>query len=285
MHTPAPTPAHAPLAAANPGAAHDDPRPLVERQLWLLERLAEAGLNIVLAVERQVVDAAAATAPSATPALPAPFRGQDPEAAPDERADAANAERTPAAPPATLGDLALAYSRAARGVRLCIALQTKLVTDAEAALRAAQLKATTTAILDGPGRSQRLPRIVRRVARAEHDDDATVDWLVGEAVERMSDSDRFGNIMSRPISEIIDVICRDLGLNPDWAVLAQEGWAQEELRTPAPGPRLAPFAALRPGDLSLRPPRPPPGFPPPGFPPPNLAARPPWAPPFAAASP
>jgi len=256
MNTWTPTLAETLPAVAPTGCAPDDPRPLIERQLWVLEQLAEAGLNIALAVERQVLAA------SPSPAAPgaAPFIA-DREAASDERADAADAESS--ASPVSLGDLALAYSRAARGVRLCIALQTRLITDAEDGAKAARKDAVTDAILDSPGREKRVQRIIRRVARTVHDDDATVDWLVRQAGERLTDSDRFGDIMRLPISEIIDAICRDLNLSPDWTLLAREAWAQKELRTAAPGKPLAPFAASRPGDFSHRSPRPPPSSAPP----------------------
>jgi hypothetical protein len=253
MNTWSPTLADALPASADPGVeACDDPRPLIERQLWVLERLAEAGLNIALGLEREAL--------AASP----------PPGAPDDRTEAQRA-----ATAATLGDLALAYSRASRSVRLCIALQTRLITEAEDAAKAARKDAVTDAILDSPDRSPCIQRIVRRIARAEHDDDVTVDWLVRQAGERMADSDRFGDIMRLPISEIIAGICRDLNLSPDWSQLAQEAWAVKELATAAPGEALTPFAAPRPADFALRPPRPPPGF----------SAQRPWAHAPAAASP
>ena len=84
---------------ADPAPAGDQARGLIERQLQILGRLAEAGLNIALAIERQAMGAEAA----------------QPEAAPVAK-----------------GDLALAYGRVARAVRLTIALQGRLLQDLQA---------------------------------------------------------------------------------------------------------------------------------------------------------
>ena len=87
-----------------PGAA---PRALIERQLWVLGRLAEAGLNVALAIEQQAT--AAAEAPDAAEPAPTPEPGR-----------------------VVQGDVALAYARASRAVRLTVALQARLIKDLQA---------------------------------------------------------------------------------------------------------------------------------------------------------
>lgn len=83
---------------AAPAGAEAQARGLIQRQLAVLGRLAEAGLNIALAVERQATAAEPAT-----------------EAEPADTVQVVQ------------GDVALAYGRVSRAVRLTIALQARLV--------------------------------------------------------------------------------------------------------------------------------------------------------------
>ena len=46
-------------------------------------------------------------------------------------------------------------------------------------------------------------------------------------------------MLSRPISELIALICQDLGLAPDWPQLAEEAWAKAEIASGAAGAPLA----------------------------------------------
>ena len=216
-----PSPADTLLHDAQAGVAGPGVHPLFERQLWILGRLAEAGLNIVLAIEHQALGSAP---PPDAPAEPAP-------------------SDTPADTPANdlfQGDLALAYARASRAVRMTIALQSRLIDEAGERKRAAKSSAGYAAMIEGPARKARIERIVERVAQAELGGATeTIERLVGEAAERLHEGDVYGDIMARPVSEIVDAICRDLGLHPDWARLAQEGWAQDEIASGAVGPPLA----------------------------------------------
>lgn len=213
-----PQPADAPASA--PGAA---PRALIERQLWVLGRLAEAGLNVALAIEQQATAAAKAR-------------------------DAA--EPPPAAEPGRVvqGDVALAYARASRAVRLTVALQAKLIKDLQALdevdarlRRGAQAEAERARQAVETARKERVERIVERVIRAELADEDEADRLAEAAWERLDHDDIYGDLTARPVGEIIARVCRDLGLSPDWAALAEEAWAREEIAGGAAG---SPFLAL-----------------------------------------
>lgn len=192
--------------AAEPSAsAAARARGLIEPQLQVLGRLAEAGLNLALAIERQA---------TAEPAE---------------------------APPR---DLALAYGRVARAVRLTVALQAKLIKELQAldevAIRdRARERAVRQQLEDA--RKARVGRIVERVIVAGCSDDDEVDRLADEASERLEHDEIYGELADRSFSEIIALVCRDLGLAPDWASLAQEAWAQDEIRS---GLAAAPLAAL-----------------------------------------
>jgi hypothetical protein len=162
--------------------AEDWARPMVERQLQVLGRLAEAGLEIAVALEAQA-------------------KGGEPVAE---------------------GDLAMAYNRVARAVRQTVMLQARLIEalreQAEGrAGRKAAARASATRLVrgvigdgddalgddDGGGDAERAER------------------LRAEAAERLERED-FGDLLARPFSEVVAGICRDLGLSPDWLTLAED---------------------------------------------------------------
>lgn len=224
MTTSAPPPAQADAPAPAPVAA---PRVLIERQLWVLGRLAEAGLSVALAIEQQATAAApphAAEAPEAAqrPATPEPGRVQ--------------------------GDVALAYARASRAVRLTVVLQAKLIKDLQALDEAAarlrrgeQADAERARQTLETARKERVERIVERVIRAELSDEDEVDRLAEAAWERLDHDEIYGDLTAQPVGEIIARVCRDLGLSPDWSRLAEEAWARDEIDRGAAG---SPFLAL-----------------------------------------
>jgi hypothetical protein len=97
-------------------------------------------------------------------------------------------------------------------------------------------------------RKMRVEGIVERVARSRlGDDDRALDRLMTQAFERLGDDDIYGDVATRPVGELVALICRDLGLDPDWDSLAQEAWAREEIES---GVESSPFANLN----SARPP-------------------------------
>jgi hypothetical protein len=179
----------------------DRARALIELQLDGLGRLADVGLTIAGALERQ------ATAEE-----------------PDEGPRAI-----------VLADISLAYERVARAVRLTFALQSRLIADLQALDRGPGL--------DADARKARIGRIVERVVEAGEHDFHTAASLIREAQERLEHDDIYGDVLSKPVSELIDQICRDLGLSPDWESLAQEAWAREEMESGATGSPLAAWMA------------------------------------------
>ena len=141
----------------------------------------------------------------------------------------AKAHETPSA------DTALALSRLARAVRLTVMLQARLAAEAGRGQNPAA---------DVEQRKARVQRIVERVAKADPDkDDDDVEAVVYETADRLDDEDLYGDLMDRPIREIVARICDDLDLKPDWTVLDQELWAREEAAAdppplePAPPPK------------------------------------------------
>jgi hypothetical protein len=158
-----------------------------ERTRALLERLAEAGMEMVEALVAQA-------------------KGTGPKVVD--------------------GDVALAFSRVSRAVRMAALLQRELAPDREdpeAAAHDAEARGRAA-------QRDRAVRIVRRVAR-DHcgREPFAVSVIAREAAERLADDDIYGLAASRPVGELVALICRDLGLQPDWDTLAEEAWAQAEI--------------------------------------------------------
>lgn len=122
---------------------------------------------------------------------------------------------------ADLNAAAIAFARVARAVRQSVMLQSRLQQErTAAAARAGELKA-------------RVARIVRRAIEDEHGETEQVERLAAEAAERL-EQERYGDVFTRPLGEIVADICRDLGLAPDWRGLAAEIAAAEAFARGAP---------------------------------------------------
>jgi len=162
--------------------------PLASRQIERLDRLADIGLEIAEALLAQA-------------------KGEGPKV--------------------VEGDIALAYDRIARAVRMAVMLQSRLAQDAR---RAHETPAEPQPPSPVIARKDQVARIVRRIAQGDDRlDGYQVGWAGREARERLEHDDIYGQVMSQPVSDIVADICHDLGLNPDWARLADEAWAQDEM--------------------------------------------------------
>jgi hypothetical protein len=204
--------AHAFISAPSDDPATDDrAQALVQDRLAMLTRLGDAGLAIALALERQVTGEAET--------------------------------------PVTQGDPALAYARVSRAVRMTVALQIKLIQDLPA-LQAGEATARVQAARRRTAdRAGRLECILDEVVISQTDDEDAAEQLCAEAAERLEDEILHdGDVMDRPFSEVVADICADLGLEPDWAEVAQQSWARQAIRHGRPGAPLAAVAAQSPPD-------------------------------------
>jgi hypothetical protein len=177
-----------PLTAPVPESSADaeaSSRALIERQMAMLTRLAEMGMEIAEAATLQA------------------------------RALAQGGEQRPDAL-----DPALAYSRAARAVRLTIALQSRLAKEM-AALGEAATRAR--AVAASQRRNRIHARIEQALAEAERPDtdadEDKIERLSSAAWERLTEEDDAG-LLALPVDEVVARICADLGLPPDWAAPA-----------------------------------------------------------------
>jgi hypothetical protein len=173
-------------------------RPLYERKIGLLGDLAEEGREIARTLARRV-------------------------AAVDADDSLAGAEVVP-----MLEGLSRAYGRASRAVRLTLMLQDRLIKD---------LIAFDEGVIEAAARDRRdrtrdrkelAGHIIERAIGRERNDAEEIEHLVWETSERLDREDLYGAVLSRPVSELVAMVCRDLGLDPDWSGLAGEAWAQDE---------------------------------------------------------
>jgi hypothetical protein len=189
------------LAPADPASA---PRAVIVRQLEILGELAELGLDIARAIARQATSEA------------------------------------PGAVQVVKGDVSLAYVRVARAVRLTLALRSRLLQDLQAWDEVAERHLRGGRGNAARARKARIGRILDRVIDAEAGDDAEGDRLAEEARERLEHDDIYGDVLARPVGELVAMICRDLGLSPDWIGLAEEAWAQDEIEGGQAGSPFSP---------------------------------------------
>jgi hypothetical protein len=187
--------------------APEDLRPFIDAQRRMLDELTELGLRATRAVVAQ--------AESDTP------------------------------PPAS--EIALAYARVSRAVRLTIMLQGKLL---EARDDEGEIQESYTPVYR---QKARVEKVVERLAAEQCEREERFDAIVAGAGDRLDDEDLYGDLMDRPMSEIVDRLCRDLGLDPDWSELSQELWARREAASDEPGAPLRALVPAADGD-SLRPP-------------------------------
>jgi hypothetical protein len=182
--------------------ATDWARPLYEQQIAMLSPLAQAGLSMALALERQVKAAEEAD----TPAPPAVF---------------------------------VAFARVSRAVRVTLMLQARLIKELQGRDRMAESEARSDVMQETEQRKAYVESIVERIAERGGAYPHEVERLVQETADRLDRDDLYGNLMSRPVSELVAMICKDLGLEVDWPELAQEAWAREEMERgtwPCPNP-------------------------------------------------
>jgi len=212
MADPIPTPA---ADEADLDAAWE--RALLGRQIESLDRLAEMGMRLAASVERR-----------------------------------ATADEPP--PENVLHHAALDFARVARAVRLTFALQSRLIAD---------FKKPPARSADNTGpddddeddeddggndvfwlgepmsaeerRRQVVRDTVKAVAQRAQLGSHEIERAESEAGERLENEAFCGDILNRPIGELVALICRDLGLEPDWSGFADKRWAQKEMADEPPG--------------------------------------------------
>jgi hypothetical protein len=183
-----------------------------ERQLAILDDLAEAGREIALALKGRIVETAAAE--------------PDPASAVE------------------YADLTRAFDRASRATRMAIALSRQVEKDEMPRIPAAPARETRAE------RAGRVHRIMRRVARLEHRNELFLDALDRHVSERLYDPDITGDLEGRPIGAVVAELCAVFGLPPRWLDFAKEAWAQAEITERPEGSPYAAWPNLPPDPVT-----------------------------------
>jgi hypothetical protein len=180
--------AHSPLADAFATDAPGWDRPAFERQIALLGEIAEAGLDVVHAVRDQAVAATQSAEPSRI-------------------------------------DFGLAYERAARAVRMTLALQRRYILDLKFELRHGE----PAPIWDNPARKKpvhAVDRIGHGLTTGGLSEAKAVKQLTQSLDDTLDAWDRVENLdddlPEGEFNDIIAKVCKDLGLAPDWLERTQE---------------------------------------------------------------
>jgi hypothetical protein len=118
------------------------------------------------------------------------------------------------------------FAKLSRAVRLTIALIPRI----EEGPRARRAKAAADAEAIDPyaplktGRKAKVRELLRDVIDRETPDPEDNDTLVDALEERLLCDDAYDHIDDLPLRDIVERLCADLELNPDWSRWTGEGW-------------------------------------------------------------
>ena len=186
-----------------------------ERHLAMLQELAAMAMDLARAVHRQAVASAEPTS------------------------------EQPAPKPAA--DSALAFSRIAKTVRQCLALEAR-VADQDRRRQLGEIGGVGELV--GQAKAYRFGEKKRQVKRAvaqtiEAEAAASAisrsdaEILIDRLDARLEDELMAEDLEHRPVGECIALLCRKLGVTPDWTDWQETGWAAAEI---AEKPKGSPYA-------------------------------------------
>ena len=211
--------------ASEPRTPPDPAIEIAERHLRLLAEVAELAMVAARAGSALVVAAAQAAAK-----IVAEKDGA--WACEADKACAVRASR----------EAADAFTRITRALRLTLALETATVErlrdlragtvsacEDRAASGVAQLGAAL--VLSREKVRERVADAIAEAAADGGDIDAALD-LAHDLRERLTESDRFGPLLKRPLIEVVGLICADIGVTPDWSRWSGEGRTPPRPTTP-----------------------------------------------------
>jgi hypothetical protein len=189
----------------------DDPEGRTQRQLAMLHELAEIGMQIARAVRDEAL-ARAELADADAPRPPSRFGG---------------------------GDLGLVYGRIAKAVRQTLALETRLADGVEQA-RVERRRAHVAAVrAEYDERQQEIRDYVAEAIEAEAVERQTpereIERLLDDLDERLDAGDYDDALADAPIGDLVERICADLGVIPDWSLWDDHAWAIAHLKARDPG--------------------------------------------------
>jgi hypothetical protein len=182
-----------------------------ERRLRMLERASEITMDVMESLRRQVLAGE-------------PSRIADP-------ADAA----TPAASPA-VADPAAALAKLSRSLRLTLDLEARFdealrtlrageTSARETCRRAREARAEAAADEQREATRDRIHTQVCRAIRAEAETEEEISERLAALTERLDVDPAYDEADERPLREVVEQLCGDLGLSPDWSAWTEDdGW-------------------------------------------------------------
>ena len=195
MTNPSPSPTSAEPAPPDPSKD----RGVCPRDVEVLAKLAEIGLELALIERQQAVDAEAARKAGG----PGPTRDHN-----------------------------LAFSRIASAVRMTLALKAEFIADGAERLRKDMedraKRAEEARLQRQLIQKTRVHRAVKEVIDSEPRDPRTRDRLIYELNKRYQDFDAACDFRQMLTGDVIDRFCREMKLTPDWTKWWNETWAIEE---------------------------------------------------------
>jgi hypothetical protein len=146
-------------------------------------------------------------------------------------AQAAQAVAQPTQAPAGI-DPGLGFSRVSRAVRLTLALKTKLLEEGQQRDRKEREEAQERKIA-AARKQRRKTEVASAVEQAIEDDvergeGGDAEQLRADLRERLDEPDIDGDLGKCTVGDIVQRVCRDLGIIPDWGLWEKEAWYVDE---------------------------------------------------------
>jgi acyl-coenzyme A thioesterase PaaI-like protein len=210
-----------PAPAAPPESADADaPDPSVvmaERQLRMLQEIAETGMAMIrILKERAEIDLQTANKLTA-------------------RADLDDGCVHGPNYPAPMNDASAMFVQVSRAVRLTLALEAKtderlralragLVVQREARRAEAVKRAAAAGEARHEAARNKVHLLVIRAIEAEARDDEDENDLYEALDERLDEDEAYDKLEDLPLREVVEQLCADLGIEPDWDRWEGDGW-------------------------------------------------------------
>jgi hypothetical protein len=116
------------------------------------------------------------------------------------------------------------FAKLSRGVRLTIALIPKIEDGPRRRSRDANAEPVDPYAPLKTGRKARVRGLLRDVIDRETPDPEDNDTLVDALEERLLCDEAYDDIEALPLRDIVERLCADLQLNPDWSLWTGDGW-------------------------------------------------------------
>ena len=156
-------------------------------------------------------------------------------------------------------DPAAGFAKVSRAVRLTLDLEVRAEEDLSAALAgevsAHEKRRETHDRVAGEAneRAFKTDETARHVARERVEEQVEIgiirevetetDFFERSAAmnERLEEDEAYEDVRDQPFREVVERLCADIGLDPDWSDWTDEGWPEPPLRGPEARPPWSPF--------------------------------------------